>query len=181
MKKYLLIILAAAAFSACNNNPTKTTGNDTAENASATFADVKSMTVEQLMAEAENFVNKPVKVSGFVMHTCKHSGRRCFIANPDQSLTLRVEAKGKIGGFNRELVSTTIEVDGILRERRLTTEEIDNMEKAIAEKRLKDDGSEDACNAETTNVKRMRTWMQEHGKDYFALYYVDGEDFREIR
>ncbi len=183
MKKYILILFVAATFGACNNTASKTTVSETADSTSTgiSFAGVKTFTIEQLLAEAENYVNKPVKVSGFVLHTCKHSGRRCFIANPDQTLTLRVEAKGKIGGFNRELVSSTIEVDGILRERRLSNEEIDNMEKAIAEKRIKDDGSEDACNAETTNVKRMRAWMKDHGKDYYALYYIDGNDFREVR
>ncbi len=181
MKKYFFISLVVLTTAiSCNNQPNPATGNNN-ENTTAKAEATTFKSIDTLIADAEQYVNQPVKVQGFVLHTCKHSGRRCFIANPDQSLTLRVEAKGKIGGFNRELVSSTIEVEGILRERRFTAEEINNMEKAIAEKRIKDDGSEESCNAETANVKKMRTWMKEKGKDYYALYYIDGEDFREIR
>jgi hypothetical protein len=71
-------------------------------------------------------------------------------------------------------------VEGILREKRYTAADIDNLQKAIDEKRVKNDGSEELCNAETANVKRMRKWMQERGKDYYATYYIDGQDYREV-
>ena len=60
-------------------------------------------------------------------------------------------------------------------------DKIDAMEKAIDEKKIKDDGSAESCDAETANVKKMREWMKENGKDYYAIYYIDGESYNEIK
>jgi hypothetical protein len=100
--------------------------------------------------------------------------------NDSKEVSIRVEAKGKIGGFNRELIGAAIDVEGILRERRYSTDDINSLQKAIDEKRVKNDGSEEMCNAETANVNRMRKWMKDHGKDYYATYYIDGQDYREV-
>jgi hypothetical protein len=179
MKKNFLLCLVIFALTACNNSGAKkqtATKTDTETLASATPA----LTIDSLLTQAENLVDKPVRVTGHVTHTCKHSGRRCFIVNDSKEVSIRVEAKGKIGGFNRELIGTAIDVEGILREKRYSTDDIDNLQKAIDEKRVKNDGSEELCNAETANVRRMRKWMAAHGKDYYATYYVDGQDYREV-
>ncbi|MDR2765454.1 MAG: hypothetical protein LBB90_10555 [Tannerella sp.] len=179
MKKNLLLCLLIFALAACNNSGQK--GKTTAKADTETLASTAPVfTIDSLLAQAEQFVGKPVRVAGHVTHTCKHSGRRCFIVNDSKDLSIRVEAKGKIGGFNRELIGSTIDVEGILRERRYSTDDIDNLQKAIDEKRVKNDGSEELCNAETANVRRMRNWMKERGKDYYATYYIDGQDYREV-
>ncbi|MDR2448675.1 MAG: hypothetical protein LBD52_01795 [Prevotellaceae bacterium] len=179
MKKNLLLCLVIFALAACNNSGSK---NQTAANAGTeTLASALPVfTIDSLLSQAEQFVDQPVRVTGHVTHTCKHSGRRCFIVNENKEVSIRVEAKGKIGGFNRELIGSAIDVEGILRERRYTPADIDNLQKAIDEKRVKNDGSEEMCNAETANVRRMRTWMKDHGKDYYATYYIDGQDYREV-
>ncbi len=179
MKKYLLILTAVLALAACKNNQPK--NQNAAEATQTENSAVAVFSLDNLMANAETQVGKTVKVTGYVTHTCKHSGRRCFIADEENKVNIRVEAKGKIGGFNRELVGSKIEVTGALREKRLSTAEIDEMEKAIAEKRVKGDGSEESCDAETANVQKMREWMKERGKDYYAIYYIDGEEYSEVK
>jgi ABC-type Zn uptake system ZnuABC Zn-binding protein ZnuA len=178
MKKNLLLCLVALTLAACNGSPkSKTaaaTGTETLASALPVF------TIDSLLSQAEQLVGQPVRVTGHVTHTCKHSGRRCFIVNNSREVSIRVEAKGKIGGFNRELIGTAIDVEGILRERRYSPDDIDNLQKAIDEKRVKNDGSEELCNAETANVRRMRAWMTAHGKNYYATYYLDGQDYREV-
>jgi hypothetical protein len=185
MKKYLLLcIVTVIALTACKNNSAKNQNSDNAisVDAAQTDADVTTFSsLDKLMEQAESFINKPVKVAGYVTHTCKHSGRRCFITDDNQKFTVRVEAKGKIGGFNRELTGSKINVSGILREKQLTSSEIDKMEKAISEKQVKNDGSEESCVTETANINAMRAWMKDHGKSYYAIYYIDGDDYREVR
>jgi len=76
----------------------------------------------------------------------------------------------ELGSFNKELTGTEVVVDGVLRERRLTRTEIDDMEKDV-NKRMEDDeeeGAAEACQAELANINEMKEWMQERGKDYYA-------------
>ncbi|MDR2621977.1 MAG: hypothetical protein LBC48_05275, partial [Dysgonamonadaceae bacterium] len=132
--------------------------------------------LDSLLKVADRELDKNVKVTGYVTHTCKHSGKRCFIVGESQTVSMRVEAKGDIGGFNRELVGSKIEVSGILKERRLTKEYIAEMEKDVEIKK-KEDGAAESCAAELSNIADMRKWMKDNGKDYYSIYYMDGLNF----
>lgn len=178
MKKYFALLLFVAALVSCNSSAKQTVSvEDTTAEADKGGV---SFELDDLMSYVDENVDKPVSVTGYVTHTCKHSGRRCFLAGESQKYTVRVEAKGNIGGFNKELTGTKIKVDGTLRERRLTTSEINAMEETIEAKRIKDDGSAEACDTETANVEKMRAWMKENGKDYYSIYFIDGEDYVEV-
>lgn len=182
MKKLFGLVILSIVLVSCNNAAKQdASAGSEVDTTKTAAANVATFELDSLLAHAENYIDKPIKVTGYVTHTCKHSGRRCFLAGESQKFTVRVEAKGDIGGFNRELIGSKIEVDGILRENRLSPDKIDAMEKAIDEKKVKDDGSAESCDAETANVKKMREWMKENGKDYYAIYYIDGESYNEIK
>jgi hypothetical protein len=137
--------------------------------------------LDSLLLVADNLVDKSVSVRGFVTHTCKHSGKRCFIVGKDGKTSFRVEATGEIGGFNRELVGSEIEVKGVVKERRLTAEFINQHEKEVNEQQAaEEDGSAESCAAELANIQQMRAWMKEHDKDYYSIYYMDGESYEVI-
>ncbi len=114
MKK--VVFMALVVLSAACQTETKT--NNAEQNEAAT----QSLVVEQLLANAETIVDTEITVQGHVTHTCKHSGKRCFIVGDNPELSIRVEAGGQIQGFNRELVGNTIAVTGVLKERRLSEE-----------------------------------------------------------
>ena len=42
---------------------------------------------------------------------------------------------------------------------------------------MKEDGSAETCQAELANISEMRDWMKKNNKDYYAIYYLDGEEF----
>jgi hypothetical protein len=136
--------------------------------------------VDSLLSIAESNVNKPVNIRGFVTHTCKHAGKRCFLTGEHKLYSVRVEAKGEIGGFNRELVGSQLLVSGTLKERRLSQAEISNLEADVKERLGKDAGSEETCAAELASISQMQNWMKEHGKDYYATYYVDGLNYEVL-
>ena len=135
----------------------------------------KAQPVAKLLGAASGLVGKTVVVTGMVDHVCSHSGRRCFIADDKEDLSIRVEAKGEIKGFNKELVGSTIEVTGILREQKLPKAKIEEMEAAA---RKKNDG--DHCSTELNNVLNMKKWMKDNQKDYYSIYYIDGSSY-EVR
>ena len=174
-----LIYVMAAVFTlsvaACGNASKKS--ETTAAADSAAVDSTSALDVTDVLATAETNAGKPVTIKGLVTHTCKHSGRRCFLVGKDQKTSIRVEAKGNIGGFNRELIGSEIIVKGTLRENGLTKEYIDQMEKDVNEKKIKEDGSAESCQAEMNNIASMREWMKANNKDFYSIYYVDGTDY----
>lgn len=177
MKKLLLFAAVLLLAASCNSNKTEQT--DQAEDASA-VAGAPVYKLDSLLVIADQMVDKTVTVRGFVTHTCKHSGKRCFIVGDDQKTSVRVEAKGEIGGFNRELVGSELAITGVLKERRMTKEYIDQYEEQVKEKKAQEDGSAETCEAELSNINGMRDWMKANNKDYYSTYYIDGESYDVI-
>jgi hypothetical protein len=171
--KLFAFALLSVALLSCGGNK-KTVATD--ENVAATSTELKVYELDSLLNVADTQIDDTIKVIGYVTHTCKHSGKRCFIVGESQTGSMRVEAKGEIGGFNRELVGSKIEVTGVLKERQLTKEYIDQMEKDTNVKQ-KEDGAAESCAAELSNINDMRQWMKAHNKEYFAIYYLDGLNF----
>lgn len=162
----------------CNGNKkTETTGKDAA--GTSITAELPVFELDDLLPVADRELDKTIKVIGYVTHTCKHAGKRCFITGLSQQASIRVEAKGDIGGFNRELVGSRLEITGILKERRLTGEYIDRMEQDV-ETKQQEDGAAESCAAELSNISEMRRWMKDHNKPYYSIYYMDGLNYATL-
>lgn len=155
----------------------KATGQEAQAEATATTS---AYSLDSLLRSAEDLVGQTVTVRGFVTHTCKHSGRRCFIVGEDQKVSMRVEAKGEIGGFNRELIGSELAITGVLRENKLSKEAIDKQEETLNEQKALGTADEEACDASLSNLRSMREWMKENNKDYYGVYYMDGESYEVI-
>ncbi len=173
MKNLLLIALVLLS-AACQSNKTNNNTTQTAEEPAKAFV------VEQLLADAETMIDKEVSVQGHVTHTCKHSGKRCFIVGDNPQLSIRIEAGGKIQGFNRELVGSTITVKGILKERRLSEEYLEQWEEKVKAKEAKEDGTAETCAAEMSNISNMRQWMEDNNKDYYSIFYINGISYEMV-
>ncbi len=178
MKNLIFISLFAVLLFSCNNKQTTEKKNDNAETSLAS-ADIPTFELDDLLKVAEQYVDKTVKVSGHVTHTCKHSGKRCFIVGESENASMRIEAKGEIGGFNRELVGSKIKVTGPIKERKLSLEYIDQMEKDVNAKKV-EDGSAESCQAELQNINEMRQWMKDNNKDYYSIFYMDGQEYEVV-
>ncbi len=169
MKKIFSLLLIASTLFACGLNSSK---NKTTTNIQADTV----VSVDNLLEKADQLVDKNIIVRGHVTHTCKHSGKRCFLLGDNEQFTIRVEAGGKITGFNRDLVGNTIIVKGLLKERQLSKEYIDQMEHEANEK-VKEDGSAESCATEINNIKDMRAWMKANNKDHYSIYFVEGSEY----
>jgi uncharacterized lipoprotein YehR (DUF1307 family) len=175
MKKTVLFILCVILLAACGGKTEKKTAGGDA----ATTENVY-ISVDSLLNVVENFVDQPIKVKGFVTHTCSHSGKRCFITGDDQGASFRIEAGGVIERFDASLVGSEIEVDGIVREYRLEKEKIDESEAKLEDAKTSGEKSGEHCESEMQNIQQMRAWMQERGLDYYAIYYIDGEKYQVV-
>jgi len=162
MRQFFLVVLALALFS-CSGNRQQT------ETAVATFE------LDNLLAVADQEVDKTVTVTGIVTHTCKHSGKKCFIVGESQAVSLQVfvDAEGEIEMFTPDLIGSKLAITGVFKEEHTSQEEIDEYEKSI--KIMEEEGtSPEACATELASIKDMRQWMADHGKDYFVSYYMEG-------
>jgi len=136
-------------------------------------------TIGEIMQSADKLVGKEVVFVGMVKHVCAHSGRRAILLDETGKLSLRVEAKGEINGFNRELSGMDIRVKGILKEKRLSSKFLDNWEAKVKAKQDAEEGGKH-CSSEMTNIKQMRDWMKENGKEFYSIYYVDGMSYQIV-
>lgn len=172
MKKTLFIVCAILiSMASCGNKKSDNT---------AIVEEEYIYELDSLLKVADKNIDSVVKVKGFVTHTCAHSGKRCFIAGEEGGTTFRVEAKGSITSFDKELIGSEIEIEGIVKEHRLTQEEIDEQEKKTNDKKAKDEAAAESCQAELDNIKEMRDWMVANNKDYYAIYYMDGINYEVI-
>jgi len=180
MKKLFLFAILSAALISCTGSKKQTeTSNSNETQTSVSIDTPPTFELDSLLTVADQEVDKTVTVVGYVTHTCKHSGKRCFIVGEAQDASMRVEAKGEIGGFNRELVGSKLAITGVLKERRLSQDYIAELEKGAKAKK-DEDGSAEDCAAELSNINDMRNWMKEHNKDYYVIYYMDGMDFETL-
>ena len=161
MRQFFVVVLALALFSC--------TGNRKQAETAATFE------LDNLLAIAEQEVDQTVTVSGFVTHTCKHSGKKCFIVGESQKTSLRVDvdADGEIEIFTPDLIGSKLAITGVLKEQHISQEAIDEMEKSV---KIAEEGgaAPEACATELQSLNEMRQWMKDRGKDYYAMYYMEG-------
>lgn len=165
MKKLYFFIAALAvsvAFTSCGNSKKQSEETSTTELVAQKIDASKALYVEEILKNAEQEVGKEITLKGFVTHTCKHSGRRCFVMGNDQKTSIRVEARGNIGGFNRELIGSELVIKGILKEKQGK------------------EGNGETCDAELSNIENMRKWMKENNKDYYSIYFVEGTDYEVV-
>ncbi|MFA8434684.1 MAG: hypothetical protein ACEPOZ_09230 [Marinifilaceae bacterium] len=169
MKKLLLLLTVATLLFACN-------GNQQTQKEAKTDA-IKAVTISNVLEIADKNIGKEVYFQGTVNHVCSHSGRRCILIDSTGNLSIRVEAGGKINGFNRELVGMKIAIKGTLQEKRLSTDFIDEWEKKTKAKEADIEEGGEHCSSELANIANMRDWMQKHHKNYYSIYFVNGNDY----
>ena len=159
MKQIFLLVVAFALFS-CNMQR------------SASLDD--ALELDNLLLLADQNLNDTVTVIGHVIHTCKHSGQKCFIVGESQKISLRVEAGEKIGGFSADLEGSKLAITGVLKAQTMISRESIDEQESEAKEMQHHEGMEEVCATQLQNIAEMRAWMEEHNKDYYAVYYMDG-------
>jgi len=167
MRQLVLFAVLATALFSCSGSKNQTTIDDS------------PVELDQFLTLVDQKVDETATVVGYVTHTCKHSGMKCFIVGESQKVSLQVMAEGEIKSFNADLVGSKLAITGIIKEHHISEESINAMEVNV--KQLENqEGMTEACASELNNINDMRQWMKDHGKDYYIVYYMEGMKYEVL-
>ena len=188
MKKLNLLLIALVsviAFASCNSNKKTETETETTQTI---------VTVDELLANAEQEIDNIVLLEGVCTHICSHGGKKLFLMGDDDSKTIRVEANDDIGAFKPESVNSIVQVKGTLKEERIDEAYLTQWEARLAEgvvdehgedgegceTELKAQGQED-LDSETARIKDFREKIaarnETEGKNYLSFYYIEAVEY----
>lgn len=170
MKRHMYALAAAAAALALASCGGKASAPGLAE---------ASIPVDSLLATAEARVGDTIVVRGFVRHTCKHGGRRCFVSNAGRNSQVRVEAGEAIGSFDKGLVGAEIAVRGVVREKRVSADEIREAIRATEERKASGEAA-DHCESALGVLSQRLEKAGQDGRGYYSDFYVDGLEFEKV-
>lgn len=145
-------------------------------------AEATVITPETVMAEGATLVGQEVSVKGTVNHVCRHGGKKCRLAGTTEGAWIQVMARGEIKEFAKELIGSEIIVKGTVKERKITKEmvaEQENATKAAMEK-TETKEAKAHCSSSMGNVEKMKRWMADNNKDYYAVYFVEGVSYEAV-
>ena len=74
------------------------------------------ISVAEFITDASPLVDKPVNVTGTVVHVCRHGGQRLFIVGEGSEDQVRITTGEDIAEFEVALEGNRIEVQGIVKE-----------------------------------------------------------------
>ncbi len=102
--------------------------------------EVPAMCVEELNAQIENLTDSAIVVEGVVAHICQHSGMKMKMDGADFHFVWD-------SVFDASLMGQKVRVEGIVREQRMTADEINAMEAELIAKMQEDsiNGVEHKC------------------------------------
>lgn len=202
MKKFLYAAVAAFSifsFASCSSSSDKAseTNDSTA---------VKTVSVDELYANPEAYVNKQVTVEGVCSHLCAHGGRKAFILGSSDTILLRCEALPAMGGaFAQETKHKPLQVNGIFREERIDEAAVQSMEQqhSIQVATINDEQGAEAAEAADNAAggcdteraargqkdidsfkarmadyrARIAARNEKEGKPYLSFYYLDADSY----
>ncbi len=73
-----------------------------------------AISVDELLASPDKYLDKKVDLSGMVVHTCKKSGKKMFLTGSNDSIYVKVEAGDKISKFDPSLEGSNVVASGVL-------------------------------------------------------------------
>ncbi|MBN1340197.1 MAG: membrane lipoprotein lipid attachment site-containing protein [Bacteroidales bacterium] len=185
MKKYLLFLASLFILAACNT---------------ATDAEAKDEAVEQteltvgdFSEKASGLVDQKIRITGLVVHTCKHGGKRMFLSNETSEGRVEVSASEEVGSFNAEMEGSMVTVEGVVKEQRIDNAYLDQWEKEIAEgnademkihegeeKSAEGEEEEDHHKGDLETVQNYRNQLAETGKEYLSFFSVECHSYSVV-
>ncbi|MFO7827028.1 MAG: hypothetical protein R6V23_00285 [Bacteroidales bacterium] len=178
MKKVLGLLIVAGLMFSCGTKEKKNDEKSTEKESAA-------LSVDNIMADIETYIDKDVVVKGLVNHVCAHGGKRMFILGEDPDVALRVTPDNNLGVFEKELEGSTVIIKGVLKELIINQEYIDQLEKEIAEgvdnEALHDhsggdhdeDEEAEVDSSKIKQVEQMKADIAESEKGFVAQYWIE--------
>ena len=126
MKKVWGLSIIALVLFSCGTKQQK-------ENQETTTDELTVISVDKVLSNTKDYVEKELVVEGLVNHVCSHSGKRMFILGENPDKTLRITPNEKIGVFEKRLEGNTVRIKGVLKELIIDEDYVAQLEKEVAE------------------------------------------------
>ncbi|MDA3952264.1 MAG: hypothetical protein PF485_01360 [Bacteroidales bacterium] len=147
--------------------------------------EITTITVDQVMADLQSYVDKNIVIEGIVNHVCSHGGKRMFIMGEDPDVAIKITPNEKIGVFEKELEGSFVIVTGMVKELRINEDYVVSLEKEgneVAKAEAMHDHSagthdEDAENEQKAQIEAMRTQISESENGYYSQYWIEAVKF----
>ncbi len=113
LKKILPFLAIIALFVACNNQTNEQEATD----------DIPVISVNDFEAKAAEYAGQEIIIEGMANHVCQHSGKRLFIIEDNEDVTVKIIPDDEIGSFDAEMEGSNIRVAGTVVEDYVINEE----------------------------------------------------------
>ena len=121
MKKFGFLLLMVSLMFACNAPAEKENSSDQTDESTV-------LTVDEVLASADEYLEKEIVLKGMVTHVCKHGGQKLFVAGKEEGIALRINTSEDIAEFSLDMEGSEVEFTGVFK---IMTNEF--KEQAIAE------------------------------------------------
>lgn len=150
------------------------------------------VTIVEFNANAADFVDKTVVISGTVDHVCKHGGKRMFIMGDDPSDRVKIESGDKIAAFDVALEGSAVRVVAVGRVETIDAAYLDTWEAEAraggeadesqneADEHAETGEGEDHHANELRQIAHMREQLAESGEDQLTFYHLECQSFEEL-
>ncbi|MFC2151200.1 hypothetical protein ACFLSE_01620 [Bacteroidota bacterium] len=182
IKKLFGILAVTALLVSCGNKEQKKEENSEKE--------VVVVTVDEVVADMQSFVNKEVVIEGIVNHVCSHGGKRMFIMGEDPDMSIKITPSEEIGIFEKELEGSHVLVTGIVKELRIDEAYVVELEKEIAEgadneaihdhsdgEHADEEAEAEAEKEKTAQIEAMKTKIAESEEGSYSQFWIEASKF----
>jgi len=154
MRRITLLLLIAIFMASCNQS----SQNKESDSQAVVQDIIIPATVEEMLAQPAEFVDKEVAFSGMVTHVCRHGGQKCFAVGKDGETQIRIVPGEDIDEFKIDMEGSTITFEG--------TFKMLNTLQALE-------------HVEDHNSKEHHVIEMSHSEAEKAEYFIVATDFRE--
>ena len=156
MKNFIFITALTFIFFSCNSSSNKK--SNTTNEAVNTEETTATVEIDSLLANPNIYLNKTITITGLVVHTCKHSGKKMFLIGTDKDSPVKVIAGNNITLFEQTLEGETVIATGKIRLMEENGEKHEDHKeegdhKNHADETTSKDSTNGGCAAET-NIKK---------------------------
>lgn len=155
----------------------------------AVAQEVKSMKIDEVLTDGEQYVGKDIAVEGLCTHICSHGGRKMFLRG--KKGLLRIQSSKETGAFSADVVNEPVQVVGILCETRIDETYLKNWEDRIKNgNKVGEHGgceTESAARGDQGNTdqqkidnfrKRIAERSAAEGKNYLSVFYMNAKSYK---
>ncbi len=164
-------------------------------------AEAVAVTIPDFLASPDQYVGRPIAITGTVDHVCKHGGKRMFVMGDDPAQRVKIESGAKIAAFDRMLEGSRVHVTGVVRVQEMDRAYLDSWEaevEAAGDDHAEHEGedhahaegedhdhaegepADDHHASELRQIANYRQQLEETGEESLEFYHLDCLSYEEI-